>query len=414
MPTLLSVNNYFYPRGGAEVVFLEHNAIFKKAGWNVACFSMNHPNNPPSEWSRYFIDEIEFGGNYTLLQKMARVPKVIYSMESRRKISRLLNDIPVDICHMHNIYHHISPSVLGVLHDRKIPTVLTLHDLKIACPEYHMLSSGRICERCRGGNRVNVIINKCIKDSYILSGLIFIEDLLHRILKSYSNKVDKFIVPSRFYLEKFSEWGWDREKFAYIPNFIDTSLFQPSFNPGKEFVYFGRLSKEKGISTLIQAAAKANVRLKIIGSGPDEHALKQLSATLESKVTFAGYMTGKLLHETIRSSRAVVLPSEWYENAPLSVLESYALGKPVIASSIGGIPELVLEGETGTIFNPGDVDQLAAALDFYHNQPDRFLAEQGRTARTWVEDEFSREKYLKNICSLYRELGVSCQQRHLP
>ncbi len=408
MPTLLSVNNYYYARGGAEIVFLEHNSIFEDAGWDVACFSMKHPNNHPTKWSKYFINEIEFGENYTITEKLLRIPKVIYSTESRRNMRHLLKDVPVDVCHMHNIYHHISPSILGVLRENEIPTVLTLHDLKIACPEYHMLSADGVCERCRGGKTINVLLHRCIKNSYPLSAIVFLENLVHRLLKSYRNNVSQFVVPSRFYLTKLVEWGWDEAQFTYIPNFIDSELFTPCFKPGDEFVYFGRLSKEKGVSTLIHAAAKAKAKLKIIGGGTDELLLKQLAAGLDANIEFTGYLTGDALHEAIRSSRAVVLPSEWYENAPLSILESYALGKPVIAASIGGIPELIKESETGVVFQSGSVDDLADALTDFRRRSDSSLGKMGRAGRDWVENNFSRERYRESTLSLYRKLGVSC------
>ncbi len=408
MPTLLSVNNYYYARGGAEIVFLEHNAIFEDAGWDVACFSMKHPDNLPSKWSKYFINEIEFGENYSLAEKLLRVPKVIYSIEARRKMRRLLRDIPVDVCHMHNIYHHISPSILGVLREKEVPAVLTLHDLKIACPEYHMLSTDGVCERCKGGKTINVLLHRCIKNSYPLSGIIFLESLVHKLMKSYQNNVSQFIVPSRFYLKKLVEWGWDETQFTYIPNFIDSQLFTPHFKAGDEFVYFGRLSKEKGVSTLIRAAAKTNIKLRIIGGGPDELLLKQLASDLNANVEFTGYLTGDALHEAIRSSRAVVLPSEWYENAPLSILESYALGKPIIAASIGGIPELIREAETGIIFESGSVDGLADALSDFQARSSSSLVEMGRTGREWVENDFSKKRYRESSLSLYRKLGVSC------
>lgn len=406
MPSLLSVNNYYYPRGGAEVLFLEHNKMFAELGWEVACFAMKHPSNLPSEWEKYFIDEIEFGKKYSFIEKLSRIPKVIYSTQARRKLARLLDDIAPDVCHLHNIYHHISPSILGLLREKEIPSVLTLHDLKIACPAYQMLTSNGICERCRKGHTFNVIRNRCIKNSYALSSVVFAENILHRLLKSYENNVSRFVVPSRFYLKKFAEWGWDQAQFTYIPNFIDSHMFTPHFEPGDDFVYFGRLSREKGVSTLIRAAAKARIRLKIIGTGPEEFSLKQLAADLDAQVVFTGHITGAALHEAIQSSKAVVLPSEWFENAPLSILESYALGKPVIAASIGGIPELIRDGESGAIFSSGSVAELTDTLATFQNYKPTRLVEFGHCGRAWVEADFCRDRYQENILALYRQLGV--------
>src|ERR1700736_4129847 len=157
MPRLLSINNYYYPRGGSEAVFFGHNRMLEELGWDVVPFSMRHASNLASPWSEYFVDDIEMQGDYSLVQKLTRLPKVIYSFEARRRLDQLVARVPPDVAHAHNIYHHISPSILGLLQRRGIPTVLTLHDLKIACPAYNMLARDGICERCRGGRLYNVV-----------------------------------------------------------------------------------------------------------------------------------------------------------------------------------------------------------------------------------------------------------------
>ncbi|KAF0191338.1 MAG: polysaccharide biosynthesis protein [Gammaproteobacteria bacterium] len=407
MPILLSVNNYYYPRGGAEVVFLEHNKLFEHSGWQVIPFAMHHPKNIETPWSEYFVDEIEYGEQYNILGKLRRVPKTIYSLEARRNLSRLLTRARPDICHLHNIYHHISPSILGLLKRNGVPVVLTLHDLKLACPAYKMLTHDGICERCKGGRVYNVVVHRCVKQSYALSTLVAIETILHSLLGSYSKYVDRFVVPSRFHLEKMVEWGWDRSRFKYIPNFIDTHSFSPEYRPGKTFVYFGRLNSEKGVATLIKAAAIAGAALQIVGVGPEEAALRKLAENMKAKVDFLGYLRGDALHEVVRLSRAVVLPSELYENAPLTVMEGYALGKPVIGASIGGIPELIHEGKSGATFESGSVEGLAAVLAEFSAYKDTQISDMGRYGRSWMEREFSEKHYLGRMLEIYRELGVA-------
>ena len=248
MPKLLSINNYYYRRGGAEVVFLEQNRLFEEIGWQVVPFAMQHPKNLPSDWQDYFVDEIEFGNDYSLAEKIINTSKIIYSFEARKKIAALVTKTQPNIAHAHNIYHHISPAIFGKLKAMGIPTVLTLHDLKIACPSYEMLTHDGICERCKGGALWNVAIHKCIKQSRVLSSVIMMESAIQRLLGCYSQDVDRFVTPSRYYLEKLVEWGWPRERFTYIPNFVDAREFVPNDNVGKAFVYFGRLGPEKGFS----------------------------------------------------------------------------------------------------------------------------------------------------------------------
>lgn len=409
MATLLSINNYHYYRGGAETVFLEHNRMFCERNWQVVPFAMTHPRNLPSEWSDFFVDELEFGQAYGLPGKLRRLPKTIYSFEARSKLSRLLAATNPDIAHAHNLYHHISPSILGLLHKRSIPTVLTLHDLKIACPAYSMLANDGICERCKGGRLYNVVLHRCMKESLALSLVVMVEAVLHKLLGSYRNCVDRFVVPSRFFIDKFSAWGFPQEKFAHVPNFIEPGRYQPDFSPGQYFLYLGRLSREKGILTLIAAAARCGARVALVGTGPQTEELRQQATRLNANVDFMGYMTGSALHDAVRGARAVVLPSECYENAPMSVLEAYALGKPVLGARIGGIPELLQENITGQSFESGDADSLATALEGIARRPDAELEEMGRNGRRWVEADFNAARYADRILEIYRGLGVEAR-----
>ena len=405
-PTLLAVNNYNYPRGGAEVVFLEQNRLFAGEGWDVVPFCMTHPSNLASPYSDYFVDEIEFGSNYSLLESIARVPKVIYSREAQKKLNRLIDATEPDACQLHNIYHHISPSILSTLKSRGVPTVMTLHDLKLACPSYKMLASDGICERCKGGKLYNVVRHRCVKNSLALSAVVYLESSLHRMLGTYDKCVDKFIVPSEFFKTKLTEWGIDAGKMVHVPNFVDASAFAPGDNAGDYFLYFGRLAPEKGVGTLLQAAANAGVKLKLVGTGPEGDALKAAAEKLSIDVEFCGYQTGADLHQIVREARAVVLPSEWYENGPMSVLESYALGTPVLGADIGGIPEMIRDGETGAIFPSEDVNALTQVLSDYAALDDAVVRGQGRAAREWVSDAYSSARHFENVQGVFSSLGV--------
>jgi glycosyltransferase involved in cell wall biosynthesis len=414
MTTLLAINNYHYYRGGAETVFLEHNRMFEALGWSVIPFSMHHAKNLPTPWSEYFVDEIEFGQSYSLASRVNLASKVIYSFEARRKLGRLLDRVRPDVCHAHNIYHHISPSILGLLKRRGIPTVITLHDLKLACPAYLMLAPDGICERCKGGRLYNVVLHRCIKGSAALSAVVMTEAIVHRLLGSYRDCVERFIVPSRFLMDKLAEWGIPKSQFRYVRNFIDIDRYRPQYAPGKAFVYLGRVSREKGIATLIRASASARVPLVVVGTGPELEEMQRLAARLAAEVTFAGYLTGGALHDAVRSARALVLPSECYENAPMSVLEAYGLGKPVIGTRIGGIPELIREQETGLVVPSGDPDSLAAALRDMAARPDADIEAMGRRGRGWVENEFTAGVYRDRMIDVYRELGVAVSTPALP
>ena len=398
---LLAINNYFYRRGGAESVFLDQIDLFAAAGWDVVPFAMEHPDNLPSPWSDYFVSEIEYGRINGPITKARQAAKIIFSLEARRKIRALIARVQPSVAHAHNVYHHISPSIFDALKAEGVPVVMTAHDLKLACPAYKMLSHGEVCERCRGGRIHNLLLRRCVKDSAVVSGLVFLETLVHRSFGLYRDTLDCLIAPSRFYRDKLVEWGWDASRIAYIPNFVDAEQFTPWCNEGNYFVYAGRLAPEKGLGTLIRAAALAHQRLVLVGAGPEEAALRQLAFELDADIVFAGHMAKPELKQLIGESRALVLASEWYENAPISVLEAYALGRPVIGTRIGGIPELIVHNKTGVLVAPGNVGMLAEALASMAKLPRTARNRLGAAGRDWVLREFSPEKYRDRTMALY-------------
>jgi glycosyltransferase involved in cell wall biosynthesis len=268
-----------------------------------------------------------------------------------------------------------------------------------------MLAPDGVCERCRGGRLYRVLTHRCMKGSVALSALVMIESYLHRALRSYIDNVDRFIVPSRFYRTKLVEWGFPEDRFEYVPNFVAGERIVPRLAPGRRFVYFGRLSREKGVATLLRAAAAAGVPLDVVGSGPMAAELERLAGDVRCDARFLGFLSGEALYDAIRAARAVVLPSEWYENAPLSMLEAGALGKPSIVAEIGGLPEIV-DGGSGWSFPSGAVEDLAARLRMVADLPDDAVAAAGESARKRVLEEFSPERYLEGIRRVYGGLGV--------
>jgi glycosyltransferase involved in cell wall biosynthesis len=283
---------------------------------------------------------------------------------------------------------------------------MTVHDLKLACPAYTMMLRGEPCERCRGGRFYNAAVNRCLKGSLALSSLMMVEAYLNRLLGLYDSNIERFVVPSRFMLDTLVHWGWQPERFVYIPNFVDTDLFKPAPRVGRRFVYCGGLVELKGAATLVRAACLARQSLTIAGRGPEEGKLRALAAELGGDVIFAGHLGKDALAKLVAESRALVVPSECHENAPLALLEAYAAGRPVIGSRIAGIPELVREDDTGMLFPPGDAEALADALTRFAELPDSRVAAMGAAGRTWVEKDFNAAVYLDRQIDLYTSLGV--------
>jgi len=406
---LLSLNTYHYRRGGSDAVYFDHDNLFRHAGWETAMFAMHHPNNEPSQWSEYFADELEFGHAYSVWQKLHMAGKVIYSWEARNKLEKLLDKFKPDIAHAHCIYHHLSPSVLSLLHERGIPTVMTAHDLKLACPAYKMLNQQGICEKCKNGNLLHLVKNRCIHNSLSTSTLVAVESAVHKSLGLYKKNLDRVVTPSSFFRDKLIEWGWRGDQITYIPNFIDCNRYTPKYEAGDYFLYFGRLAPEKGVDTLIEAAIESGVRLLIAGTGPYESELRGLIPENSTRIEFLGFCSGDKLWNLIRDARAIVLPSQWYENAPISILEAYASGKPVIGARIGGIPEMLKEGETGYLFESGNKTALTEKLEAIKNISDSQISEMGQVAREYVSSTFTTKRYLNDMLELYQSLGVQLQ-----
>ena len=405
MKRLLSVNSYHYRRGGSDIVYLDHAALFESRGWTNTFFSMRHPQNLPYALDRYFAERVDYEVATGAKERLMNASRIIYSQEAQRRLGALLDDNPADIAHFHIIHHHLSPSVLIEAKRRGIPTVMTAHDLKLACPSYKMMNSEGICERCKGGRVWNALRHRCIKGSLPASGLIMVESAVHKAFNLYAKNLSAVVAPSQFYRDKLIAWGWSPEQVHHIPNFVALPPTERVGDYGKHVLFFGRLAPEKGVATLIRASAKSMVPVVIVGSGPEGEMLQALAASLDAPVTFMGFLSGQPLWEEVEKCRAVILPSEWYENAPVSVLEAFARFRPVAGASIGGIPELIKPGVSGWHFAPGQVDDLADILSTIQETPTNKLAEMGQNARSFVETSFNAEVYYEKMQALYQKIS---------
>ena len=407
MPTQISVTSYYYRRGGAEAVMLDQNELLTSRGWDIVPFAMEYEKNFETGYDDYFVEEIDFASDYKPVEKVRKVIKSVYSLEARREIGRLIDDVRPDVVHAHNVYHHLTPAIFGAIQKKGVPAVMTVHDLKIGCPSKLMLAPDGVCERCQGGKTWNAVQQRCLKGSLPLSAIAALETTLHSFLGSYKKNVDLFVLPSRFHMNKLIDWGLPAEKARYVPNAVDVSELVADFTPGERFVFVGRLSEEKGLLTFVKAVASAGVKATIVGTGPQEGELRALVESSGADVEFAGYQTGDALFDIVRNAKALVLPSECYENAPVVLLEAYGVGTPVLGSDLGGIPELIQPGITGFLATAGDVDSFAEQLSAMAALSTNELEEMGKAGRSFVEDQFSREHYLAGLLDVYAELGVA-------
>lgn len=399
---ILLINKFLYPKGGDAISVIETGKLLKSKGHDVAYWGMKHPKNPSYSNQRYFVDNIDFNVKLSTVEKIKLASKVIYSLEAKRKIKQFLKVFKPDIVHLHNFAHQISPSVLDVFAAQNIPMVMTMHDYKIACPTYNMLSNQKICQKCRNGQYYWCLLQKCNKGSYSRSLANTLEMYLHhRILKIY-DKINTYIAPSKFLQGKIKDSGL-KYKIEYLPNFIKVDNFKIDYKHKENcFVYFGRLSKEKGLLTLIDAVAASGAKLKIIGDGPLRKSLEvKLKDDKLTNISYLGYKKGRELENEIKSSFAVVLPSKYYENNPRSILESFALAKPVIGTKIGGIPELIKEGETGLTFELENREDLRDKINYFIENKE-LVEKMGRNARRFIEENYQPEKHYQKLMDIYK------------
>lgn len=388
---------------------LDQNEQLTERGWHIVPFAMEYEKNFETEYDDYFVEEIDFASQYAPIEKVRKVVKSVYSLEARREIGRLIDDVKPDVVHAHNVYHHLTPAIFGAIKKKGVPSVMTVHDLKIGCPSKLMLAPDGVCERCKGGKTWNAIGQRCLKDSLALSTIAAFETSLHQMLGSYKKNVDVFVLPSHFHMNKLIEWGLPAEKARYLPNAVDVSDLSPTYGAGDRFVFVGRLSEEKGLLTFVEAVAESGVAATIVGTGPQEDELRALVDKTGADVLFAGYQTGDALFDIVKAAKALVLPSECYENAPVVLLEAYGVGTPVIGSDLGGIPELVVQGETGLLATAGDARSFAEQLAAMHEMSAAELGEMGHAGRSFVEERFTRSHYLEGLLGIYDELGLTAR-----
>ena len=404
---ILHVNKFLYRRGGAESYMLDLAHLQAEAGHTVEYFAMKHPDNLPSRYERHFPGNVELEPMpESLLGKVEGAGRLLFSPSSLVGMAKVVREFKPDVVHLHNIYHQLSPSILRPLASRSIPAVMTLHDYKLACPTYRFLDKGEICEACLGGRYRQAVIRRCNRGSLAASSLNALEMRLHMSFGAY-DPVQRFLCPSEFLAGKMREAGVFPDRMRHVPHFVKTAGVEVKSQPGGGVVFAGRLSPEKGVDTLIEAAAMAGVHLDIAGEGPQMQSLQAIAERLAGGlVTFHGRIPLPEVRELLRSGSVAALPARWYENQPLSILDAFACGVPVVGTSLGGIPELIEDRVDGYLVPPNDpaqlADRLRAIADFSGSS-----YEMGLAGRKKVEERFSVERHLESIEETYAEAAAA-------
>jgi len=407
---IIIAHKFLRPLGGAEKVVLDLSRLLESKGHSLAHFAVADERNIHSRYSPYFpsppdLEALRRKGS--LGRKVASAFKVIWNEQARRQFRRLVRATDADLLHLHMFSRYLSPSILYAAHDLSLPALLHLHDYSVICPAGSLLrKGGEICPQggCTGGNFYRAVMGRCVRGSVVASSVMALEAYIANFLHLYRGSLG-FLSPSRFLKGLFLRAGFSPENITFLPNFIFAEHLEPSLNPGGYMLYFGRIVPEKGLEVLLDAASKLrHIPFVIAGEGAlkDNLAILARERGLEN-VRFVGFKKGRELEDIIRSCRATLLPSIWFENCPLSLLESFALGKPVIASRIGGIPELLQHGWEGFLFEPGNSQDLSEKIEALWRDGD-LCVEMGRKARQRVLIHHHPDTYHRRLERIYRRV----------
>jgi len=403
---ILLVNKFWYLKGGAERVVFDTKALLESTGHTVEVFGMHHRDNFID--NQYFIDEVNYDRDNTTMSlrgaerrgnlhinRFITAKNFISNSQARQNFAKLVDEFKPDVIHFHNIYHQLSFSLLDVVKEKHLPAVMTLHDYKLISPNYNLFHHGKIDEKLIG-NPLRCIWSECM-ENFSWSVLATIE-AFWRKYKKYQTVITKYISPSNFLKNLFLRAGFSDSVIDILPNPYLGDFLEPK--EGSGVLYCGRLSKEKGVDILIETAKKmSNINFFIVGTGPEEGNLRHQGQGV-SNIFFYGKLVGEALKEKIASCRFVVLPSVWYENCPLIVVEAQAQGKLVIGSDIGGLPEMI---DKNLLFKAGSVADLQEKINQLYNMD--FSTRLGliRSAQKQLRVKNNPDTYIQHLLSIYEE-----------
>ena len=413
---ILIANWTWFPSGG-DWTYIENLCKFYESfGHTVIPFSMTNEKNFPSPYSEFFIENIDYrelNKNKTLLSGLKAVKNSIYSTEAKSKLRMLLEKYHIDIVHLNNIHHYLTPaSIIPEIKKKKIPIIWTLHDYVILCPNTTFISHETVCEKCKGGKFYQCIVNKCKKQSLPASFVAALESYANESSNPYQY-VDYFICPSVFIKQKFEAFGFDSRKLRQVYNLFDIESVSdhyevpPNKNNRPYIIYVGNILKVKGIFTLVKAVIGLDLDLKVIGNGEHFDELKDLvDRNHIQNVELLGKMPKETVFQFVQHALFVVVPSEWYENLPYSLVEALLLAKPVLGADIGGIPELVINDVTGQLFQPANAADLRLKIHMMISDKDK-LIQMGKDARKHALNLVNYNTFAQNLSPIFESLDLA-------
>jgi len=387
---ILLVHNTYQYRGGEDVVFEQEKRLLESAGHEVV------------EYLRH-NREIQ---QYSTVRKLTLFGRTVWASDSYQQFHRLVEAKRPDIVHVHNTFPLISPSIYWVCRKQRVPVVQTLHNYRLFCPGANFFRAGKICEDCVTGSFWQGVAHGCYRDSRPQTAAVALMLSLHHAGKTWTRMVDRYIVLTAFARNRFVNAGLPTEKISIKPNCVDPDPGQGNSNGERTYaLYVGRVSQEKGVPTLLQAWRQLpkGIALRIVGDGPARAILQSKAADDNLDITFLGHQSREQVIEAMQEARFVVFSSELYENLPLTIIEAFACGVPVIASRLGAMQEIVEDGRTGLLFSSGDAEDLARIVMSAWKQPE-YMRCLGEHARAEYEAKYTASANYHQLMDIYREV----------
>lgn len=398
---ILQINKYHYYRGGAERVFFNTMDLLRSHGHQVIPFTTRHPKNIPADYDNYFVEAPEIKDLGTAAKFMA-FPRFFYNHKARKPLRELLEKEKPDVAHIHNFFNGLSLSILPELKRNRVPVCITIHDPRLVCGSANWKMPGRRCDSCRKMGFLPCFLDKCMEGNTILSAMMMLENFQKEFLFNFDKYIDKYIFLNEAYRDAMSE-GHDffRDKSEILCNFTPGKPVR-GLPRGNYMLYFGRLTTEKGLHTLIEAARQnPDIQIHLAGSGPMEEELRR---TAPENVVIRGFLSGSDLTDEINGASFILLPSEWMENNPMTIIEAYLVGKPAIGSRIGGIPELIVDGVTGFLLPPKDMEAWTKTLRRAADMSDADYSRMSNAAADFAEANFSPDYHYGRLMEIYNSI----------
>jgi glycosyltransferase involved in cell wall biosynthesis len=399
---ILLINNQHYQKGGAHNVYFNTAKLLEDNRHSVFFYSMQDDHMIYDVHSNYFPRLLDYR-KQSFLSKFKLVKKFVFNKDASERLKDYIDYIKPDVAHVHLFMGGLTVSILKALKEKSIPVVHSVHDYRLICPSYLFLDGKlEICERCKGGYYYNCLKHKCSEKSLSQSFILTLDAYNRKYINNPTNYISKLIFVSNFAKKKHDEFGLNSANAVVIYNFmLNMDKVIPSNFKGDYLLYFGRLSREKGVLTLLNALKPTKLRMIIVGEGP-------LKSTIEKNkgqnIKVVGFKKGRELEQLIKKASFIIVPSEWYENNPMTIIEAYSYGKPVIGASIGGIPEIIVDGKTGYLFESNNIESLKEKIEIANRMSSDEYSLMSENARKFAEAEFNPNKQYNKLINAYKEV----------